>query len=188
MVPKGSNYDQSKVVWATTEEFIKGVLAEINAARKCINILANPLVLDESLQKAAQWMANDMVMNAARSGNRHIDSGNNQVTQRARKEGFNPAYTVAENLLAIPKGQVPQTGVDKKDIVERWLCSKQDRELMVDKSYTHCGIAFARGKLADPEVAVCLVLGAVPSSPTPKNPLLATTKCTDYKCFSAPKA
>ena len=94
-----------------------------------------PLTLDKKLQKAAQWMSEDM---AAHDYLEHYDSKGRDPFVRMAAFGYNYNTYKAENVAA---GQ--QTAAK---VMQSWQNSKTHNVNMLNPNFTVIGIGFAYGK------------------------------------------
>jgi uncharacterized protein YkwD len=94
-----------------------------------------PLTMDKKLQRASQWMSEDMAANNYLS---HNDSKGRDPFKRLEDFGYNYNTNKAENVAA---GQ--QTAAEA---LQSWQSSKTHKRNMLDPHFTVIGIGFFYGK------------------------------------------
>jgi len=95
----------------------------------------NPLSMDKKLQRAAQWMSDDM---AAKNYLDHRDSKGRDPFKRLAAFGYDYNTYMAENVAA---GQKTAAAVFKS-----WQASKSHNGNMLNPNFTVIGIGFTYGK------------------------------------------
>ena len=91
--------------------------------------------MDKKLQRAAQWMSDDM---AAHNYLDHSDSKGRDPFKRMAAFGYNCNTNKAENVAA---GQQTAT-----DVIKSWQSSKGHNANMLDPRFTVIGIGFSYAK------------------------------------------
>ncbi len=94
-----------------------------------------PLRMDKKLQRAAQWMSDDM---AAKNYLDHHDSKGRDPFQRLAAFGYNYNTAMAENVAAGQKTAAK--------VLKTWQNSSTHNRNMLDPHYTVIGIGFSYGK------------------------------------------
>jgi uncharacterized protein YkwD len=95
----------------------------------------NPLRMDKNLQRAAQWMSEDMAANNYLS---HHDSKGRDPFKRLADFGYNYNTYKAENVAA------GQRTAD--EVLQSWQSSRTHNRNMLDPNFTVIGIGFFYGK------------------------------------------
>jgi len=107
------------------------VVARVNQERQTRGLpLLSP---DPALQKAAQWMAEDL---ARRGQLDHTDSRRRDMKARLQFFGYQDPHIMAENVAAGP--DTPET------VVEQWLRSRPHRANMLNPDIREVGVGHAR--------------------------------------------
>jgi uncharacterized protein YkwD len=94
-----------------------------------------PLSMDRTLQRAAQWMSDDM---AAKSYLSHNDSRGRDPFKRLAAFGYNYNTNKGENVAAGQK--------TAEEALESWQSSKGHNRNMLDPQFTVIGIGFSYEK------------------------------------------
>ncbi len=117
----------------TRDREIQRFLVRLNRyrARKGLR----PLKIDKKLQRAAQWMSDDM---AARNYLSHRDSKGRDPFRRMAAFGYGYNTDKAENVAAGQK--------TADEVLESWQSSKGHNRNMLDPHFTVIGIGFSYGK------------------------------------------
>ena len=109
----------------------RAVVARVNQERQTRGLpLLSP---DPALQKAAQWMAEDL---ARRGQLDHTDSRGRDMKTRLQFFGYHDPHIMAENVAAGP--ETPET------VVEQWLRSRPHRANMLNPDIREVGVGHAR--------------------------------------------
>ena len=111
----------------------RAVVARVNQERQTRGL---PLLSrDPALQKAAQWMAEDL---ARRGTLDHTDSRRRDMKARLQFFGYHDPHIVAENVAAGP--DTPE------EVVEQWLSSRPHRANMLNPELREVGVGHARNR------------------------------------------
>lgn len=94
-----------------------------------------PLRMDRNLQRAAQWMSDDM---AAKDYLSHSDSKGRDPFERLAAFGYNYNTDKAENVAAGQK--------TAEEVLKAWQSSSGHNRNMLDSHFTVIGIGFSYGK------------------------------------------
>ncbi len=111
------------------QRMIARVLELTNAERNRFGL--KPLRYESRLEKAAQWMAEDMAIKGYFS---HTDSMNRSIGQRVPSFGYSNYQNLRENLAA--GHQTPE------EVVEGWMKSPGHRDAILCPKCEHIGIGF----------------------------------------------
>ena len=117
----------------TREAETRRFLALINRYRAQKGL--RPLTTDKKLQRAAQWMSDDM---ADKNYLDHHDSKGRDPFQRLVAFGYNYNTAMAENVAAGQKTAAK--------VLKAWQESSTHNRNMLDPHYTVIGIGFSYGK------------------------------------------
>lgn len=90
-----------------------------------------PLRYDERLERAAQWMAEDMAIKGYFS---HTDSLNRSIGQRVPTFGYSNYQTLRENLAAGHRSP--------EEVVQGWMRSPGHRDAILCPKCEHIGVGF----------------------------------------------
>jgi len=95
----------------------------------------SPLSVDKKLQRAAQWMSDDM---AAKDYLSHHDSGGRDPFERLAAFGYDCNTDKAENVAAGQK--------TAEEVLKAWQSSSGHNKNMLDAHFTVIGIGFSYGR------------------------------------------
>jgi uncharacterized protein YkwD len=141
-VPQSAAFARETAGLRDLERVRAETLTRINAERRRAG--SQPLVLDPSLDLAAQRHAEDML---SRSYFAHRGPDGRTVRDRARAAGFEWS-AVGENIA---EGQQ-----SVKEAVEAWMRSAEHRENILDRRYTETGVGLTLGR--DPKTGEYRIL------------------------------
>lgn len=183
---------KSEVIYRSTPEDVRNMLAAINNERLCAQNGSGPLELDDDLSKAAQLQSDTLVGEGYNKSNPHIGIDGSRVWDRVSKvigREFNTVYDkVNENLFITYSSN--ELGDDKVEIwipkpefvVEKWMCSPDHKDTQLGIYWTHIGLAYAEGTSKDYK-GVWTAVYAEKSSVSPEGfPKGAKGNCTAYAC------
>ncbi|WP_447976628.1 CAP domain-containing protein [Candidatus Nitrospira bockiana] len=114
-------------------DFREDLLRLVNVERATRGLA--PVTENPALQRAAQWMANDL---ASRELLDHTDSRQRDVPARLRAFDYRRPRLVAENVA---EGQERPA-----DVVNSWLTSPAHRTNLLHPDVREAGVGFARSK------------------------------------------
>lgn len=113
----------------TRAEMIARVMELTNAERARFGL--KPLTYDVRLERAAQWMAEDMAIKGYFS---HTDSQNRSIGQRVPSFGYNNYQTLRENLAGGQRSP--------EEVVDAWMHSPGHRDAILCPKCEHIGLGF----------------------------------------------
>lgn len=111
------------------KELTQEVLVLTNAERAKFKL--PPLTYETRLEKAAQWMAEDMAINNYFA---HVDSLDRSIGQRVPSFGYTNYQTLRENIAA----GYPTAA----QVVEGWMNSPSHRKAILCDKVKHLGVGF----------------------------------------------
>ena len=111
------------------KDLVQEVLVLTNAERAKFKL--QPLTYETRLEKAAQWMAEDMANNNYFA---HVDSLDRSIGQRVPTFGYNRYQTLRENIAA----GYPTAA----QVVEGWMNSPSHRKAILCEKVEHLGVGF----------------------------------------------
>lgn len=111
------------------KDLVQEVLQLTNAERAKFKL--RPLTYETRLEKAAQWMAEDMANNNYFA---HVDSLDRSIGQRVPTFGYNNYQTLRENIAA----GYPTAA----QVVEGWMNSPSHRKAILCDKVEHLGVGF----------------------------------------------
>ncbi len=117
-----------KIAKSTTRDIYREMLVAINAERTKEGLA--PLEIDEKLNEACGWMAEDVSTFEKLS---HTDSRGRTPDVRADEAGYDWGF-IAENICGGAK--------TPKEAVELWMKSKNHRKNMLSPQAKHLGVGY----------------------------------------------
>lgn len=127
-VPAGS-IDGRSNTGELRQTLVRQVVQLTNAQRERFGL--KPLTYDIRLERAAQWMAEDMAIKGYFS---HTDSMNRSIGQRVPSFGYTNYRTLRENLAAGHRSA--------EEVVEGWMQSPGHRDAILCPKVEHIGVGF----------------------------------------------
>lgn len=113
----------------TRKDLVQEVLSLTNVERAKFKLPA--LTYEPRLEKAAQWMAEDMALNHYFA---HVDSMDRSIGQRVPSFGYTNYQTLRENIAA----GYPTAA----QVVEGWMNSPSHRKAILCDKVKHLGVGF----------------------------------------------
>lgn len=111
------------------QRLIQKIVDLTNAERARFNL--KPLTYDNRLEKAAQWMAEDMAINNYFD---HTDHQGRTIAERVPTFGYKGYRILRENLAA---GQQSE-----EEVIKAWMDSPHHREAILCDKCEHIGVGF----------------------------------------------